>query len=65
MEKCQVDTYNFFYYGGRVCGYLSNNMLAELHFSFGGYSFHFLTVEIVLYLFPGTLGALLALSTLM
>ena len=21
-EKCQADTYNFFYYGGRVCGML-------------------------------------------
>ena len=22
VEKCQADTYNFFYYGGRVCGML-------------------------------------------
>ena len=22
VEKCQAETYNFFYYGGRVCGVL-------------------------------------------
>ena len=52
VEKCQTDTYNFFYYGGRVCGmllgYLSCNMVAELNFSFECYSLHFYIAKTII-----------------